>query len=184
MWLLGDKAFQKAVVSDVDFENILVQMMDRLRSQDLVLFVVLVRSIWLRRNKLIFDGSFQDSVVLYTNVVTEVATHRAAMETTTTQLGKLQSQPPQWEAPPPNWVKANWDIAINSSNQHVGIGVVIRDDKGYVLLSMMKPLSYCVEPSIAKSRGLLEAITIRKDFNLQDVILEGDSLKVVDAMLH
>lgn len=74
-----------------------------------------------------------------------------------------------WEALPANWVKVNWDVAIKANCNKIGIGVVIRDCDGVVLASLMKPMLFCVEPSLAKARDLLAATLICKELGLHSL---------------
>lgn len=53
------------------------------------------------------------------------------------------------EAPPPTWVKVNWDVAIKNEYNKIGIGVIIRDCSSSYLANLMQPMLYCVVPRIA-----------------------------------
>lgn len=41
----------------------------------------------------------------------------------------------KWKAPANRFVKANWDAIVDSKKKRMGIRVVIRDEKGEVLVS-------------------------------------------------
>lgn len=45
----------------------------------------------------------------------------------------------------------------------------------------MQPIHFCSQPDIAEARGLLTTAKC-KDLNLENVIFEGDSVQVVNAM--
>lgn len=93
--------------------------------------------------------------------------------------------PPQtvkWELPPVDWIKINWDVATQKDANKIGIGVVIRDNEGAVLMSVMKPMYYCTDATSAEVRGLFEAVGLCKEFGSSACMLEGDSLQVVNAV--
>ncbi|KAF5481080.1 hypothetical protein F2P56_001766 [Juglans regia] len=73
-----------------------------------------------------------------------------------------------WQPPPTDWLKLNWDVAIRKTDQKIGVGVVLRDHEGDVLATLMQPVTFCVQPSIAEARGLVTAA--------------GDSMQVVNVV--
>ncbi len=50
-------------------------------------------------------------------------------------------------------MKCNWDAAINSKKRGMGVGVVIRDDRGRVVAAKARFVSGIVNPTVAESMG-------------------------------
>lgn len=39
----------------------------------------------------------------------------------------------EWKAPPDGMYKINWDVAIDSKNMCMGIGIIVRDCEGQLI---------------------------------------------------
>lgn len=74
----------------------------------------------------------------------------------------------------------NWDIAVREAGNIIGVGVAIKDSEGEILATLMQPLWFCSQPTIAKARGLVFAAILCTD--LRNVMVEGNSMQIVNAM--
>jgi hypothetical protein len=101
------------------------------------------------------------------------------------ELDISDSQPSvvRWTNPPSNTYKANWDIALDSNRKRMGIGVVIRDEQGYVTTTLCRPVENSFDPTIGEAMGALVAVEFCRDLGLRDIVLEGDSKLVINAIL-
>ncbi|XP_075669801.1 uncharacterized protein LOC142639525 [Castanea sativa] len=87
-----------------------------------------------------------------------------------------------WIPTPGNVFKVNVDAAICRSQKTIGVGVIIRDDMGWLEAAMSK--------KIYASLGVLEAealvhelgLIFAKDIGVHNLILEGDSLIIHKAL--
>jgi ribonuclease HI len=79
--------------------------------------------------------------------------------------------------------KGNRDIALESKQKRMGIGVVIRGDQGRVTAALCQPVEILPDSVIGKAMGALGAVEFCRDLELKDIILEGDSKMVVDAII-
>jgi len=79
-------------------------------------------------------------------------------------------------------MKCNWDAAINSKKRGMGVGVVIRDDRGRVVAAKASFVSGIVNPIVAESMGAWQAVVMCCDLRFPLIVLEGDSLIVVSAL--
>lgn len=76
----------------------------------------------------------------------------------------------------------NWDVAINSIMRTMGVGIIVRENKGQVHAAYSKTILSMREPVVAEATGALFAVEFSRDLGIQDVDLEGDSLQVVQAI--
>lgn len=87
-----------------------------------------------------------------------------------------------WIPPPENVFKVNVDAADFKSQKTVGVGVIIRDDKGRLEVAMSKkinaPLGAMETEAIAHEADLVFA----KDISIHNLIIEGDSLIIHNAL--
>jgi hypothetical protein len=56
---------------------------------------------------------------------------------------EVSSTPPHeaWCKPPLEWLKCNWDAALDNETKQIGMGVVVRNSEGQVVaaLAMVTP---------------------------------------------
>lgn len=73
-------------------------------------------------------------------------------------------------------------MAVDQKGRKVGIGVVIRDDEGGVLVAMGGQRSNAVHPAVAKSYALWKVMKVCRDLNFSNVIFEGGAQVIVDVV--
>ncbi|XP_040993835.1 uncharacterized protein LOC121240415 [Juglans microcarpa x Juglans regia] len=98
---------------------------------------------------------------------------------------KLQRQNQQidtWSPPPLHTYKINWDAAIDKRNCKVEIEIIVRDHSGQVVASSRLNISLFPESFLAEAIGAMEASRISNYLGLTKIILEGDSLQVIQAI--
>jgi hypothetical protein len=64
----------------------------------------------------------------------------------------------QWEATKNGFIKINWDATVDKGRRKMGIGVVVRDGKGEVFVTLVAPKDYIVKTDIAEVAAALRAI--------------------------
>lgn len=87
-----------------------------------------------------------------------------------------------WRPPSPNKFKINVDGAIFVARKAVGVGVIIKDDKGRIEGAMSKKIHAPLGAMEAEAKAFEVGIQFAKDIGIQNVILEGDSLLVYKAL--
>ncbi|XP_042974599.1 uncharacterized protein LOC122306230 [Carya illinoinensis] len=94
------------------------------------------------------------------------------------------SQASSWIPPPEGVVKINWDAALSEARDRMGFGLIARDHRGSVVAGYVAK-DGCVAPLLAEAIGGLQAAMFASELNLSSVILEGDSLQIVQGLgLH
>ncbi|XP_042972999.1 uncharacterized protein LOC122304801 [Carya illinoinensis] len=71
----------------------------------------------------------------------------------------------KWKAPGDEVVKVNWDAGVNLKEERIGIGVVIRDDKGEVLVALCSSRGVCCSPVVAELHALWRAMKLCAELN-------------------
>lgn len=89
-----------------------------------------------------------------------------------------------WSRPPPSFFKINWGATCDGENRKMGFGAIIRDDAREVIGSLRAGRSFHVCPYTTEAYGLLLSILLWKNIGIIQLILEGDSLQVVNGMQH
>jgi ribonuclease HI len=87
-----------------------------------------------------------------------------------------------WKPPEQNWVKINWDAAVDQSNQCVGIGVVARDGTGRFLGASSWKISLSARPVVAEAMAAFQALLFASEHGYRHVCFEGDTLTIVNEV--
>lgn len=64
----------------------------------------------------------------------------------------------------------------------MGCGIIVRDYKGFVIAAQSKRLNALQELVIAEAMAALVVVEFSRDLGIHSIILEGDSLLVVQAI--
>jgi phosphotransferase system IIA component len=72
-------------------------------------------------------------------------------------VGKI---PPKWRVPAGGWLKLNWDAALNMQSKRMGIGIVVRNEKGEFFPSIN-------DPTIAEALAAWHAVNLCVDRGFQ-----------------
>ena len=104
--------------------------------------------------------------------------------TTTTPVSSPIHILQQWRPLDENIFKANFDAALFKSENLAGLGVVIRDWHGDAIgtLTMSVPLAQTVVE--LEALACRRAVQFAKEIGLTQVIFEGDSLSIIQAILE
>jgi hypothetical protein len=127
------KPFQKLSITGQSFIRLFEEIAQTGRETDMRLFVVLTRQIWLRQNKYVHEGIFANPNTLVWQAYNSIAEYDATCTRdglARESGGTITSQ--KWQAPPKGVYKANWDTALSTQNERIGLGNVIQDQKGNV----------------------------------------------------
>ena len=69
-----------------------------------------------------------------------------------------------------------------ASQKAAGLGAIIRDDRGRVGAAMSKKVLVPLGALEAKAKAFVARLLLARDIGIQDVILEGDSLVIYNAL--
>ena len=98
------------------------------------------------------------------------------------QTVSLHRSLPKWEPPPTSHLKVNFDGAVFRETEEVGLGVVVHDSHGKVLVALAKKIKLPSSSDEAEALAAVRAITLAMDLNLPSFIVEGDSEVVISAL--
>jgi len=89
-----------------------------------------------------------------------------------------------WRPPKGGHFKINVDGVVFSKQKAVGIGVVIRDDEGRLEAALSKKIPVRMGALEVEAKAFETGLLFAKDVGVRDVILEGDSLVVFNALCN
>nr|KYP33975.1 Putative ribonuclease H protein At1g65750 family [Cajanus cajan] len=144
-----------------------------------ILFAVTLDSLWIRRNKMVFDNSFSSSEQVVKEINARVTTI-VSIHTNNSFLSDplCGHQDTHWRFPPIGHIKLNGDGAV--SNDGIGAcGGVVRDSSGNFLLAFSKKLG-CISILKAELWAIYQGLLIIKDrYSRSLIICESDSAEAV-----
>jgi ribonuclease HI len=158
-----------------------------IQKEELPLFAWIAREIWRRRNEVLHGGVFS-----HPSIVAKFAAEALwQFQQVNSQDSNQEDDEPAengngvgrtWQSPPQRVYKANWDIAISSVNQCMGVGVVVRDGNGLVAAAKSTTIFATFEPAAGEALAARQVAEFCRDLGFFDIILEGDSLMVTKAL--
>ena len=93
---------------------------------------------------------------------------------------KIQAE--RWTPPPSDRYKVNVDGVVFKAQKAVGVGVLIRDCHGQVIAALSKRINAPLGPLETEAKAIEARVQFARDIGVQDIIIEGDSLTVVNAL--
>nr|XP_023920968.1 uncharacterized protein LOC112032440 [Quercus suber] len=105
--------------------------------------------------------------------------------TATEKKGSPRSEIPSsvvWKPPPPGVFKVNVDGALFSKTKQAGVGVLVRDEEGNVIAALARKLECPLGALAMEAKALEIGVSFVEEVGLRDVVFEGDSLLVINAV--
>lgn len=88
----------------------------------------------------------------------------------------------KWVPPLAGRYKVNIDGAVFSRWKQAGVGVVVRDDAGHVIAVLCRKLYTPLGPLEVVAKAMEIGVKFAKEVGVKDVIFEGDSLIICNAI--
>ena len=155
-------------------------LITRLSTEELKLFLVQAWIIWHQHNSLIRGKQVQAPGVLNKRAIDFLEEYRRAQ--TRLSINSTTQHPCHWRPPPSARFKLNFDTAIFKEDDATGMGAIIRNEKGEVMASLSAegPLVTCSEE--AEILACRCAVEFAMECGFSELVVEGDSQSVMDAL--
>lgn len=144
-------------------------------------FCALAWAAWYCRNKFIFEHVDSDAVRVGCSFVKLVADYKEYAERVFTIHQPAHGLVSSWSPPVEGSFKLNFDAHISEVGE-VGLGVVYRDHHGNIVALGVKRVEARWEVSLAEALGARYAMELATRLGYRRVVLEGDSLIVINAV--
>ena len=135
-------------------------------------------SIWYNRNQVVHESQGLPSTQIWNFAQWIQSDYKEAVT-----INLLRQQPPKvgWATPPPGVYKINVDGATFEDGRPSGVGVVIKDCRGMVVAASAELLSATYGVEDTEALAAEEGMLLASQMMLTKIILESDSLLVVQA---
>ncbi|KAF5454638.1 hypothetical protein F2P56_024287 [Juglans regia] len=115
-----------------------------------------------------------------------VINHSLSMHKTFTDLRSSSTQNAKracsWNPPPRGFLKLNVDEAVFSDVRKAGLGVVLRDDKGKLVMAASKIENEVENPSTIELLALLRGLQLIVHLGFSKLLVESDCMFLVQEL--
>ena len=167
-----------------DFTTLVWEIFDHQGKEGLTEFMAVSWQLWHMRNRKIHEGQQMDTqrAILLAHTIMEE--YQAAYNQTESSSQVLQQQDNlrRWEVPRETMYKINVDGALLKTPKIAGMGVIIRNNEGLPMASLMASRHYVTDPAAAELFAAIQGLQLAHDIGIRRIILEGDSLNTMKAL--
>ena len=163
-----------------DFSELALKLLYARTPRDLDLMVVVAWAIWHNRNLRVFESVNQEVGLVWNYAVSMLFDYKEASKFYL--LGRSSCEV-CWKNLPVKVYKINVDGATADDGRRSSIGVVIRDFRGNAVAALCRvlPSNFSVEET--KALAMEAWILLAKEMDLHQIIVEFDSLSIVQSIL-
>ena len=154
-------------------------MLEKYEEDKLATVVTIAWVIWTNRNEVRHGGTKKTGEALVKWSTQYLAEYRSA---NSSPEPIQRSQIVRWSPPPPARYKMNLDGAVFKAQKSVGIGVLIHDEQGRVVVALSQKLNAPLGALEEEAKAVEVALQFARDVGISDFIMEVDSLIVYNAL--
>ncbi|KAL9450019.1 hypothetical protein AB3S75_011871 [Citrus x aurantiifolia] len=138
-------------------------------------------STWHARNKLLFEGKKPDPRKTVAKAKAIVVTYQSMQFKEQGSPRSIEEKKAQrWNPPPSSKLKINVDAAVHAESQMAGLGAVIRNSQGQVVVAAVKSINFQGDVSIAEAKAVQWGMEVARKASFTNVIIETDCSMVAD----
>ena len=156
------------------------ELLGKLSTAEFELFVVQAWIIWNQRNTVVFGGKLKDPKWLNKRAKEFLDEFHQAQG----QL-RIPVSPPGdsvWHPPLDSSFKLNFDAAVFSELNCLGVGAMIRNEKGKVMAAMSARGPHVIDSIAAEVIACRRALEFACEAGFTDLVVEGDNLSVMKLL--
>ncbi|KAF4379885.1 hypothetical protein G4B88_021018 [Cannabis sativa] len=155
-------------------------MKDRCSKDTFILFLGVTWLIWHRRNKSIFQQRNFDNKV-WIEWASNLLDYQLQL-VPTPPLHSLKKAPVSWSPPPSGTFKINTDASLIAGQPGCGLGVVIRDHLGIVVVAETVYIPGCLSVNMAESLAIHSGLLLANRWSLSSICISSDCQPVIHAL--
>ncbi|XP_042964737.1 uncharacterized protein LOC122298961 [Carya illinoinensis] len=174
------KLMQKQVLKDAccSVSELAMQFVARKDMSNLARFFCFAWDFWFRRNKLEFDHKILSPSHVISHSLGLLHSYKTVVVKTRMQARTHFS----WKAPPAGVLKLNIDGAIFSDAHKAGIGAILGDSIGQVLMAVSKIEVDVEEPETVELLAVFRGMKLCVSMGISALVVESDCLLLVQSL--
>ncbi|XP_042958120.1 uncharacterized protein LOC122293670 [Carya illinoinensis] len=169
-------------ISEPCFKGVWSQIRKRLSQADMEEAGMIARLLWTRRNDFVDGKELRHPNSIIQKAAADLMCFRETQNKTSVETNRGSRPHVKWKRPPEGKYKLNWDAAMDVSRGLVGMGAIIRDYNREVLATLRARRKLTLSPFNAEAHALMLAVLFSKEAGFLDLMLEADSLHVVEKL--
>jgi ribonuclease HI len=174
---------QKSTCLGGNFSQIFEGVISRCIKEEVEFFSITTRRKWHRRNEVVHSGILTHPVQLVRVAVASLDDFKRVNQRGGVQVEASENSAVEnWKPPLENTLKINWDAAVDSKKGIVGLGIIVRDERGDFIEAETKYMAIHIETVVAEILATLTALIFCMEQGYQKAILEGDAKQVVNLI--
>ncbi|GMY23355.1 Sieve element occlusion, partial [Fagus crenata] len=156
-------------------------------SREIALFATIAWHLWKHRNDILHGKltvtphALVNSAVLFLQAFEDSGFNNNECPVTNSAFSGSPGLP-QWIPPPRGQYKLNVAMHHNKSSGKVGLGVLIRDQVGWVAAACAEPIPLISDPFLLHPQALLQALFFARDAGFFDLSIEGECKALVSVL--
>ncbi|XP_042939486.1 uncharacterized protein LOC122274515 [Carya illinoinensis] len=158
--------------------DVALQMLHRGDEGLLSRFFLIAWSLWHRRNKWAIEKVMLDPFQVANNAINTFKPCLQARVEPSYTMHKTGC----WQVPPHGFYKLNVDAALFFDLKKAGVGGVLRDERGEMVLAMSKAEHELHDPESVELVAILRGLQFILQLGIRKIVLESDSLLMVEAL--
>jgi hypothetical protein len=151
VWQEGSRGLQKLSLEEGDGREFVHQLWLKLSKEELVEALNIAQPIWMRRNNYIFNNQFSPPTMVTLQAKEMIEGFRSA----NVQARRLEVVDNhvelKWLKPPLDWLKCNWDAAVDKKRKMMGVAIVVRDALGLVVYAAIRSIPFITDPMVVEA---------------------------------
>ncbi|XP_042972813.1 uncharacterized protein LOC122304620 [Carya illinoinensis] len=184
VWAEKDSGLQKWICEEREFFKIWTDMQESLQKNRVEEIVMILRGLWSRRNKLVFESKFESPSRVVTNAISSLKCFQAS------QAEMKQLKVPntnrrmdtKWKPPDVGVSKLNFDAAIDKVENRMGLCIVARNHLGELLFSYSASRLFSGTSDMAEAASLWKAMDLAIELDIRNVVYEGDHERIIKGV--
>ncbi|KAK2649623.1 hypothetical protein Ddye_017112 [Dipteronia dyeriana] len=170
---------------DVEFKDLFLFYKHVLCVEDVELLCIVWWRIWFMRNRGMhsISGHCLDEVVSWASSYLEDFKSARLVDTSCLVSSSCSNElVTKWTLSPVDTFKVNVDAAIQADKQLVGVGLIVRQSNGLVLVASAQCFTACFSPLVAEAVAILRGLQCAVSCGFYPVVLDSDAKWVVDLI--
>jgi ribonuclease HI len=168
-----------------DFSMLTWEVLEKQGAEGLQEFMVVSWKLWQIRNRYIHEGTKTDpkqAILFAFSLIEEYKAIGTHIESPS--IGPFQTRTGErWRKPGGTMYKLNFDGALCQSSRKAGFGVIIRNNEGLPMASLMGSKTNVIDPYAAEVFAAIQGLQLAHDIGIKKVIIiEGDSAGTIKAL--
>lgn len=157
-------------------------MVSNLQTKDLEQAATIVRRIWFCRNKFVFENKFTYPRLLVSEAITEVSNFQKfkSLLEVQGQFVKTVNRQAEGKNPMGSTLKANWHATLDRPWNKMGVRIIIRYNKGEVIVVCCRCVDMVISPMLAELMVLWRTLRLCVELGLHNVVFKGDARKTIE----